>query len=393
MDPDRVWAGRTHPPPLAPHRLLGLGTDEDPGRNDLVILDEDLISKLCTASVLSEYNALLAPDILHRVLIAVKSKHPDMSGIANIDDKVISKRAKLAQHLANDEPEDLLVRHVVCEYCHRGHRASSYLDLWRCDSILSVRLPRPIHCAAATKVAHSPRPAIESLSDVATPDPSLRIKPKTRACQPFQISTHGQSWAIEMLLCSIGSIGLEVPGLSSDPLLNAKAAIQMRAGERLRWSRSAGARVARRLLTCWDADVEDDDTAFIRIFFLPAGLLRHDSALNVGGAARLQKVLLRVAAPGDIAGGMRDYLRGHRGRITNSFLLPRLQSARPGLCTVSLLCEFASGAARCDFGPGTRHSTIVVIRGKREQIRREGEASEKRAFRKSSGRTAYSHAR
>ncbi|ETS65126.1 hypothetical protein PaG_00184 [Moesziomyces aphidis] len=155
MDPDRVWAGRTHPPPLAPDRLLGLGTDEDPGRNDLVILDEDLISKLCTAvrllclpdwlkvlilwqdavaqivrpfevpqrdhgvwdsgtsfheledtvalqSVLSEYNALLAPDILHRVLIAVKSKHPDMSGIANIDDKVISKRAKLAQHLAND---------------------------------------------------------------------------------------------------------------------------------------------------------------------------------------------------------------------------------------------------------------------------------------------------
>lgn len=49
MDPDRVWAGRTHPPPLAPDRLLGLGTDEDPGRNDLVILDEDLISKLCTA--------------------------------------------------------------------------------------------------------------------------------------------------------------------------------------------------------------------------------------------------------------------------------------------------------------------------------------------------------
>lgn len=48
-----------------------------------------------------------------------------------------------------------------------------------------------------------------------------------------------------MLQSSIGSIGLEVPGLSSDPLLNAKAAIQMRAGERLRWSRSAGARVAR----------------------------------------------------------------------------------------------------------------------------------------------------
>lgn len=91
----------------------------------------ELEDTVALQSVLSEYNALLAPDILHRVLIAVKSKHPDMSGIANIDDKVISKRAKLAQHLANDEPEDLLVRHVVCEYCHRGHRASSYLDLWR----------------------------------------------------------------------------------------------------------------------------------------------------------------------------------------------------------------------------------------------------------------------
>lgn len=125
-----------------------------------------------------------------------------------------------------------------------------------------------------------------------------------------------------------------------------------------------------------------------------------------------------AAAQGDVADGVRDCLRGHRAWITNRSVLRLLHSARPGLCTASILrvCE-RCGAVRlvrlgivaaaimshckhvarlwiiqAQLAKRSEEETVVVIRGKHEQTRRKGQASEERSLLRFLRRAACSHA-